>query len=424
MTERLDIILFGATGYTGKYCIEYVHKLLKEKHHTWGIAGRSEEKLKQTLAEYQKSTDEDLSNIPILVADIKDEEALKNMTARAKVIINCCGPYRFYGESVVKACVETGTHHVDVSGEPQYMEQMQLNYHKAAQEKGIYIISACGFDSIPCDLGLLYTAQQFEGTLNSVEVYFQLQGGSNSSGASINYGTWESLIHSLTHANELRDLRRKLYPTPLPNFSPKLKPRASVHKCDLTDTWNVPFMGADRSVVVRTQRYLFEQKKLRPVQIQVYMGLKSIFSLIALMIFGGIFQLLVKYEFGRKLLLDHPKIFSMGFFSHEGPSRQSTQSTSFALTFRGKGWKEKLSEPEDSYDTPPSDSIVCKVSGYDPGYGVTCSAVTLAAIVILEETDKLPQSGGVYSPGAAFYDTSLLNKLQNHCLAFEVIKKD
>lgn len=85
------------------------------------------------------------------------------MTKMAKVIINCCGPYRFYGENVVKACVDTRTHHVDISGEPEYMERMQLKYHDIAKEKGIYIVSACGLDSIPADLGVVFLEQNFNG---------------------------------------------------------------------------------------------------------------------------------------------------------------------------------------------------------------------------------------------------------------------
>ncbi|KAF5282099.1 hypothetical protein FQR65_LT14417 [Abscondita terminalis] len=409
MTNRLDVVLFGATGYTGKYGIEYVHKLLKEKHYTWGIAGRSETKLKQTLAEYQKTTDDDLSNVPILVADVNDVDALKAMTARAKIIINCCGPYRFYGEPVVKACIETGTHQVDVCGEPQYMEYIQYKYHEAAKEKGVYILSACGFDSIPCDLGLLYTAQNFGGTLNSAEIYFQMQSGHNTSGFSINYGTWESLVHSVTHAHELRELRSKLYPTPMPSFSPKLKPNGKGWKEKLSEADDSYDSPPTDSIICKVSGYD-----------PGYGVTCSAVTLAAIVILEELDKLPQKV---RHIFFKHPKVFSLGLFSREGPSKQAMQSASFSMTFSGKGWKEKLSEADDSYDSPPTDSIICKVSGYDPGYGVTCSAVTLAAIVILEELDKLPQNGGVYSPGAAFYDTSLLNKLQNHCLTFEVVNK-
>jgi len=427
MADRLDIVLFGASGFTGKYCIGEVHQLAKANGRslTWGIAGRSEAKLKEALAEYQKKTDEHLSSVPLIIADVKDYDSLKAMTGRAKVIINCCGPYRFFGEPVIKACIETGTHQVDVTGEPQYMESIQLNYHKAAQEKGVYIVSACGFDSIPADLGVLFLQKNFQGTLNSVESYLQLaEEPPSTPGAAVNFATWESAVQGVAHADELRELRRKLYPTRLPSFKPHLKPRPSVHKSDLVNAWSLPFLGSDRSVILRSQRYLYEQKKIRPVQAQAYVGFSSFFTIVLMVLFGGMFTFLVKFEFGRKLLLKHPRLFSGGMFSHEGPSEEKIKKTKFSMTFRGEGWSEKLSGANDEYTTPPNKTIVGRVSGINPGYGVTCYAVTLAAIVILTETGKLPDRGGVYPPGAAFADTSLTEQLQQSGLNFEIISNE
>lgn len=102
---------------------------------------------------------------------------------------------------------------------------MQLKYNKAAQEAGVYIVSACGFDSIPADLGIIFTQEKFEGEINSVESYLTMTGKSDVRGPSVNYGTWESAVYGVAHMNELRDLRRKLYPNKLPPFTPKLKNR-------------------------------------------------------------------------------------------------------------------------------------------------------------------------------------------------------
>lgn len=105
----------------------------------------------------------------------------------------------------------------------QYMEKMQLEYHKAAQEAGVYIVNACGFDSIPADLGVIFAQQNFEGEINSIESYVQFSGEESKEGPRLNYGTWESAVHGVAHASELRELRSKLYPTKLPEFKPKLK---------------------------------------------------------------------------------------------------------------------------------------------------------------------------------------------------------
>ncbi|KPJ14244.1 putative saccharopine dehydrogenase [Papilio machaon] len=161
--SRLDLVIFGATGFTGKYAVmECARIAKKEPGLTWGIAGRSQSKLNSVLEEASKKTGEELSSIPVLIADVGDEESLFSMCQRAKVVINCCGPYRLYGEPVVAAAVRAKTHYVDISGEPQFIETIQLRYDSPAREAGVYIISACGFDSIPNDLGVVFLEQNFE----------------------------------------------------------------------------------------------------------------------------------------------------------------------------------------------------------------------------------------------------------------------
>lgn len=102
------------------------------------------------------------------------------------------------------------------------MERMQLEYNKAAQEAGVYIVSACAFDSIPADLGIIFAQKKFEGEVNTVEAYITLD-FEGIKGSVINYGTWESLVYVVTHSNDLRALRQKLYPEKLPTFTPKLQ---------------------------------------------------------------------------------------------------------------------------------------------------------------------------------------------------------
>ena len=85
------------------------------------------------------------------------------MAAQGSVIVNCVGPYEFYGEVVVRACLAEGASHVDMSGELQFLERIQMLYHKEAEDKGVYIVGACGFDSIPADCGVVYLQQKFQG---------------------------------------------------------------------------------------------------------------------------------------------------------------------------------------------------------------------------------------------------------------------
>lgn len=164
---------------------------------------------------------------------------------------------------------------------------------------------------------------------------------------------------------------------------------------------------------------------------------------------GVIFGLLTKCQFGRNLLLKYPKIFSLGFISHEGPSEESMKNSKFSITFFGQGWpkEEALSEPTDQHTNPPSKKIVTRVSGTNPGkflnemekvkltkfrnifslllnivgYGFTCVALLLAATTILNEKDKLPLTGGVLPPGAAFAKTNYISNLSKNGADFEVI---
>ncbi|XP_017775845.1 PREDICTED: saccharopine dehydrogenase-like oxidoreductase [Nicrophorus vespilloides] len=423
MASKLDMILFGATGFTGKNALKTLKKLAEENGGlTWGVAGRSEQKLKDVLEEMGKLSDNDFSDVPIIIADVKDEESIKQMTAKCRIVLNACGPYRFYGEPVIKACIESGTHHVDISGEPQFLEKMQLKYHEEAKEKGVYIVGACGYDSIPCDMGTCFVSEKFKGTLHSVETY--MEGGEEGGpwpGPTINYGTWESAVYGLAHGDELKDLRSKLYATKLPKFKPSLKSRGVIHKNDFNDKWSLPFMGSDRSVVRRSQRYFYEHEKKRPVQINTYFCVDSILTVVGMAILGLVFSVLCKFELGRKWLLDYPHIFSFGHVTKGGPTYEKVEHTLFSITILGQGWDETLAEADDQFTTRPDKKIKARISGRNPGYYATNVMLILSGIMILNEPTKLPSNGGVYPPAAAFARTSMIEKLVENDIKFEVL---
>jgi len=322
--ERLDLIIFGASGFTGKYTVYEAVQVLKD--FKWGIAGRNKEKLNSVLREMGEKAKTDLTNIPIVIADISDEKSLKEMAEKCKILVNCCGPYRFFGEAVVKACIQAGTHHVDVSGEPQYMESMQLKYNDLAKENGVYVVSACGFDSIPADLGTVFLEHHFNGVVNSVETYLESwESGGVTGGAAIHYGTWESAVYGLAHADELRGIRSKLFEGRLPQFQPKLNNRSIVHKSSVIDSYCLPFPGSDRSVVMRSQRIMFENDKKRPIQMRAYVGFRSLIATVLVAFFAVIFGIMTRFSLGRSLLLKYPKFFSGGMISHEGPSEEKME---------------------------------------------------------------------------------------------------
>lgn len=412
---RLDLMVFGATGFTGKHVVKELAKFASEKELTFGVSGRRKEALEAVLKEYAP----DYEHAPIVIADIKDEESLKKMSERAKVVLNCCGPYRFFGEPVIKACIATRTHCVDVSGEPQFMERMQLEYNKAATDAGVYIISACGFDSIPADLGVIFIQKMFGGVVNSIESYLEVK---TKHKPVLNYGTWESAVYGLAYESELRSLRSKLFPEKLPPLLPKLKTRLCPWH-NAIGKWAVPFLGSDRSVMLRSQRFLYGKYKRRPAQIQTYLVLPSWFAAFKVIIAGLFFSLLTKFQCGRNLLLKYPERFSFGYISREGPSEEAMATSEFNTRFIVSGWSKELTESTDKHNTDVNQALFAEVSARNPGYGATCTALVLAGITVLKEADKMPNDGGVLPPGAAFSETSLIDELNKNGMTFKVLVK-
>ncbi|XP_046832497.1 saccharopine dehydrogenase-like oxidoreductase isoform X1 [Vespa crabro] len=414
--NKLDIIIFGATGFTGQYVVKEAARLAKETEFNFGVAGRRKEALESTV----KACAPDIENVPIIIADIKDEESLKKMVEKAKVLVNCCGPYIHYGEPVIKACIAAKIHYVDVTGEALFIEEMQLKYNEAAQNAGIYIVNACGFDSIPSDLGMVFTQQKFGGEVNSTEVYFSTSNLKNCNKPVANFTSLESLIYGFNQKEKLRDIRKKIFSKKLPELKPKLKFKGWLpHKCAFTNEWSIAFPGADRSIIYRSQRYFFEKYNQRPIQAEVYIGFSSLFYIFMLS-FMIILYFLMKFSYGRSLILKYPKLFTYGFISHEEPTEKTLNELKLSFTFLARGWTEKLSEPSDVHSDPPNKEMVTKVTGVNP-YAITSVAVMLCALIILKESDKMPEGGGIFTTAAAFSKTSLIDELNKKCLKFEVV---
>ncbi|KAF0043344.1 hypothetical protein F2P81_004681 [Scophthalmus maximus] len=408
------LVIFGASGFTGQFVVEEVARTVSEGpkgNLKWAVAGRSKQKLEKVVEQAAGvlGKPELRSEVDILVADVEEPDSLAAMCKQAVIVLNCVGPYRFYGEPVVKACVENGAHHIDICGEPQFLEGMQLNYSSQAADKGVYIIGSCGFDSIPADMGVLYTRDQFKGTLTAVESFLTI--GSGPDGGCIHDGTWQSAVYGFADGPKLQGLRRKFNHKPLPTIGSKIKRSNEIQQ------YTVPFMGSDPSVVKRTQRFLAEDHEATPVQYGAYAGIGGIGNIIKMMFAGMMFWFLVKFSFGRNLLIKHPEFFSFGFFSKAGPTRKQMEASSFQFAFYGEGY----TEGEDPSRGKPNGKIRTLVQGPECGYVATPIAMVQAALTILNESTSLPKKGGVYTPGAAFAKTTLVDRLNKHGIQFSVI---
>jgi short subunit dehydrogenase-like uncharacterized protein len=162
--------------------------------------------------------------------------------------------FRFSGDQVVKACVSNGTHHVDISGEPQYLETMQLRYNDEAIKKEVYVIGSCGFDSIPSDLGQMVLHKAINGPVNTIETFLKVSTPLDESGATINFATWQSAIYGFAMAGELKAIRKSLYPERLPKLKPSVATYTTIHHNPTVKSWCMGFPGSDRSVMMRSQR--------------------------------------------------------------------------------------------------------------------------------------------------------------------------
>jgi len=424
-TDTYDLVILGASGFTGQYVVQYVFRAVKEHGITWAVAGRNETKLRSVLKSVGEKLGEDISQTPVLTCDSSLPESLLAMARQARVVLNCVGPYRFHGEQVVKACLEAGAHHIDLSGEPQYLETIQLRYHEEAERKGVYIVGACGFDSIPADLGSMVLAQAMGGDVATIETYLKVT-VPDVPGPMINYATWQSAIHGFSHASELVALRRELYPDRLPRLQPRLSPRGNLHWSNLVGSWCLPFPGSDKSVMYRTQRYLYHRDGQRPAQMQCYVQVSSLPYCLLTITVGVIFGLLAKTQFGRNILEKYPGFCSFGAVGRDGVPEEKAAGTNFELRLVGHGWGEKVTkgvaekdgDDEFKREELPNKEVTVTVKGANIGYGSTSECLVQAALVILQEKDKMPSTGGVYPPGYAFASTSLATRLTAHGVTF------
>src|SRR5436305_3204775 len=250
MAEREhDIVVFGATGFTGALTAEYLAGRAGDGLR-WALAGRNQQKLEQVrdrLAEVNPQAAE----LPLLHADIDDQQSIHSVADSTKVVITTIGPYLNYGESLVAACAAAGTDYVDLTGEPEFVDRMWLRYHEEAQRNGARIVHSCGFDSIPYDMGALYTVQQLpENTPIKLECFVRASGAFSG-------GTYASAITAFSRVRQMagaaRERGRQESRPSNRNVHGSLD---APHHDDVAGGWVVPFPSIDPQTVLRSARAL------------------------------------------------------------------------------------------------------------------------------------------------------------------------
>jgi short subunit dehydrogenase-like uncharacterized protein len=154
VAERdLSVVVFGATGVTGRHVCAYLAQRSQETELRWAAAGRDAEKVRRVLGELNLSAPE------LVRADVGDRESLREMAARSRVVLNLVGPYTLYGEPVIEACIAAGTHHVDLTGEIPFVRRMIDSHQQQAEAARVKVVPTCGFESLPPDVAVLLAAE-------------------------------------------------------------------------------------------------------------------------------------------------------------------------------------------------------------------------------------------------------------------------
>lgn len=416
--DRLDFVIFGATGFTGYYCVRNLLKINSEKNknYSFAIAGRSKEKLRSVLEEVSKELGQDTSAVKLIEADVDNRESISNMTKQCKVLITVVGPYTLYGRSVIEECVENGTHYVDLTGEAQFSEKVQTDLYDKAKEKGLYIVSSCGFDSIPADLSCLFLKDQFPDVeFKSVEAYILMK---TPKGFTVNTGTFFSMLESIRNYKEIRPIRTamfdKFYKKKVEIEKPGL--RLLPHSAPFAKKgYFVPFWQVDAAVVKRTQLFFYnDNENDKPLSLTEYMHIPSLvhgFGMLLALISILFFNL---FSFTRNLLKKYPKCFTLGIFGAGGPTREQVNASSFEMFFNGKGHKK------DSPSTKVTKTVYVK--GPEAAYDATSIALLNSAMVILDELDGKNKSNcGVVTPGYAFRHTNYIERIRDLGLEWKVV---
>jgi short subunit dehydrogenase-like uncharacterized protein len=384
MTERAyDVVVFGATGFTGALTAEYLAGVAGSRR--WAIAGRSAEKLDAVRARLS-------ADVPTIVADVGDPASLRAMAESTRVLITTVGPYIHYGEPVVAACAAAGTHYVDLTGEPEFVDLMWLRHHDQAQRTGAKLVHSCGFDSIPYDLGALYTVNELP-----QDVPIKLEGFVRV-GGTVSGGTLHSAVHIMARLRQGRQVaaqRKRLETQPSGRRVRGITGRP--HRDSTADGWVLPAPTIDPITVLRSARAL--DRYGPDFSYAHYIVAKHLPVAAGLVAGVGTAVALAQLPTTRKAML---ALKDPG----DGPSPEQRAKGSFTVRMRGEGGGRR---------------VVTEVTGGDPGYGETSKMLAEAALCLAH--DDLPERAGQLTPAVAM-GQALIDRLVVAGIGFATVSDE
>ncbi len=379
-TAEFDLIVYGASGYTGRLVAEHLAKRYGVGGEVkWAMAGRSAEKLAQVRDEIGAPKD-----TPLLTADAGDPDQVRKLVRRTKAVITTVGPYQLYGSDLVAACAEAGTDYLDLCGEPTWMRQMIDAHEAAAKASGARILFSCGFDSIPFELGVYFTQETAKAKLGGPVPRVKgrvraMQGGLSGGTAASGKATMEAL------QKDPSLMAVMMSPFGLtPGFQGPAQPPGMSAEEDPDVGPVSPFMMA----VINT-------KNVHRSNLLMGHPYGQDFTYDE-MVMGG--------PAGPATFTDLGALPGGGPKPGEGPTPEEREAGFYDLLFIGIGQDGR--------------KVRASVKGdKDPGYGSTSKMLAETALALVNAPDV---PGGIWTPGAALQGRLVERLSQNAGLTFEV----
>ena len=403
--REFDVVVYGATGFTGRLVAEYLAEHYSgEADLRWAVAARSAGKLRHVMSEIGV----DAGRVPQIAADSESPASLVELAGRSRVVLTTVGPYAKFGTPLVEACVRSGTDYCDLAGEVQWMRHMIDAHHDAAESSGARIVHACGFDSIPSDLGVLYLQH------NAIELYGEpckrvtllvraMRGGASG-------GTVASMLNAIEEARNDRALARIMTDPYCLNPAgeregPDGRDQHGVVYNDELGVWTSPFVMATINMrVVRRSNALMGYpwgRDFRYREATISGRGPAGWAKAASMTAGlGAFVAAASNAFLRDTLLARvlPE-------PGEGPDREARENGFFNMILVGT--------------TASGKELRARVKGNrDPGYGATSRMLAESAVCMARDNVDVP--GGFWTPASAL-GARLVDRLQQNAgMSFEL----
>lgn len=384
MTEprQYDVVLLGATGFTGELTAAYLAKNLPAKL-KWALAGRNKAKLEAVREKLGVDVD-------LVIADVGDPETLRALAESTRIVVTTVGPYVRYGAPLVAACAEAGTDYLDLTGESEFVDKMYVAHHARAIETGARIIHCCGFDSIPYDLGVQFTVEQLP-----QRVPIQIDGLMRAGGKPSS-GTFHTAITAFSRGKQNLDAhraRRKVQPR-LDGRSVKLA-TGKIHRAQ--GFWAVPLPTVDPQIVAYSASLLDSYGP--DFRYSHYAAVKRLPVVAGGIIGVGTLVVAAQIPPARNALLAR-------FKAGDGPSPERRAKSWFKARFVGSGGGKR---------------VTTEVAGGDPGYDETAKMLGECALSLA--LDDLPKTSGQTTTAAAM-GPALRDRLVKAGITFRVVSTE